>query len=549
MSETIRRVRPLAIALAAMTLLSLLGAVLLTGVMNRSLPEPEPFIIQVDPQSANSSDSGVEPMEGTIAIPRRASDPNGLLTGVRGVFVLFADRASPRLSGRLLAAAMADVGYAAVVLPVSADHFDQVPLKRVLDWVETRTGIQAEDVVAAGQGGIAAGLTAAFLDASPEYRPRQLVLISPSETGTQLTSGLAALPRTVVMTLIVGHETSLVSKAREYFLIASGEEAALIPGLRGTHELSAERILSADGQRRLVILPAFSKLNEGWSPRLHQTLQETLAAGANDPAIQPAPVRTLYNRLLMPIWTLMLLMLVPLLLTMTRSVMAAAAYRSAKMTDAPQRSQPGNWLVLLLYLPAAAVAIPAGRWLASLATDARLAEGFGFYALIGIHGWLLLLIHRFWTPAAQRSSPRPGFQAVAAGRTILFAILFLTAVFFWMTTVYGPGLMRDRLNPMIVPVALLLAPSMLSACIGYRRTRQRQRLFHTLAYLTVPALYLGVMAFVLDRATLAGAVGGILFLIVGRVVAKALSWDPAPQLIASAAGAWLMLMVWPLPLL
>jgi hypothetical protein len=57
------------------------------------------------------------------------------------------------------------------------------------------------------------------------------------------------------------------------------------------------------------------------------------------------------------------------------------------------------------------------------------------------------------------------------------------------------------------------------------------------------------MAFVLDRATLAGAVGGILFLIVGRVVAKALSWDTAPQLIASAAGAWLMLMVWPLPLL
>jgi hypothetical protein len=182
--------------------------------------------------------------------------------------------------------------------------------------------------------------------------------------------------------------------------------------------------------------------------------------------MQPAPVRTLYNRLLMPIWTLMLLMLVPLLLTMTRSVMAAAAYRSAKMTDAPQRALPGNWLVLLLYLPAAAAAIPAGRLLASLATDARLAEGFGFYALIGIHGWLLLLIHRFWTPAAQRSSPRPGFQAVAAGRTILFAILFLTAVFFWMTTVYGPGLMRDRLNPLIVPVAMLLAPSMLSACIG-----------------------------------------------------------------------------------
>jgi len=571
MSEATHRVRPLATALTVMTILALLGATLLTAIMNRSLPHPEPFIIEADQMRANSSDPASEPLTGTIAVLRGQSDSATGSSDIRGALILFADTASPRLSGRLLAAAMADVGILTVIIPISADHFDQVPLQHVLDWVKTRTGISASETVLAGQGGVAAGLAKACLEVAAVSRPRQLILIAPAETGAQLTSRLAALPRAVMMTLIVGNETTMTDKARAYFLAASGEDADLIPGIRGMHELSAERILSADGQRRLVILPAFSKLNEGWSPRLHQSLQQALVAGITGLSAEVGPVSTLYNRLLMPIWALMLLFLAPLFLTLTRSVMAAAAFRSTKTADTPAEGGsgagagpdvrhasgpgfrpgpgPGVWLELLLYLPAAVAAVPAGRWLASLAADTRLADGFGFYVLIGIHGWLLLLLHRFRPSAGDRSSTRSGFQAAATGRTVIFGLLFLTAIIFWITTVYGPGLLRERLDLLLVPIALVLAPSMLSACIGYRRTRHRQRLFHTLAHLAVPVLYLGIVAFVLGRATLAGITSGILFLIAGRVVAKALSWDPAPQLIASAAGAWLMLILWPLPLL
>ena len=148
------------------------------------------------------------------------------------------------------------------------------------------------------------------------------------------------------------------------YFVASGEDATLFPGLSGSFDLSPERYISIDGQRRLIILPAYSVFNAGWSPRLHQSIQESLATGTGADS-RPTPIKALYDRLLLPSWSLLLLAAVPLLLTLNRSLAAISL---------PRVPMPNRAFELLLYLPVTLLAIPAGRFLAFLAGDERLAE-------------------------------------------------------------------------------------------------------------------------------------------------------------------------------
>ena len=520
--------------LAGLTALAFMAAVFLTFLLHRKLPDPQPFTIAADGQTG--------PISGWIAFPPDQTTRDANLAEGPGMLILFADRAAPRVSDRLLAAALADAGFGLAVILTGSHDGDPLPLARIITGISSETGVQSEHMVTAWFGNHASRLTGELVSMQPEARPAGLVLVSPASQDRTLAGHLSGLSGSLKSTIITSSSEPSADVARALFHYASGEDASFFPGLDGPGELSPEVILSLDGRERLVLVPALSVFNEGWSPRLHQAVQQAVAMDPAAMAEGPVPVQDLYHRLLLPIWILMLLASVPLLLTLTRSSAATADDRM-NGGDAPFAAE------LMLYLPAAAAAMPIGRLLAGLAGDARLSGGYAFYAFIGAYGWLLMLLHLVWPSGRVTNRPGSRYDAVAVGRTILFAVIFLTAVIFWLTTVFGSLLPQGQTLLQLAPAAFLLMPAMLPACLGYRRTRTRQRLVLSLGHLAASSLFLAVLVWLQNPSAISGALSLMGLLLVGRIIAKSLSWDPAPQMIASAAGAWLMLLIQPIPLI
>jgi hypothetical protein len=398
-----------------------------------------------------------------------------------------------------------------------------------------------------------------------------LILITPVNPDDQLTVQLAALPINLKLTIISSSEPQAALSARNLFLAASGEDASLFPGTRGTNRLSPEMFLSVNGLQKLLIMPFLTVLNEGWSPRLQQAIQQAVATNAENAVFGPVSLRMLYSRLVLPVWILLLLAALPLLLTLTRSLHGKTNLRPVRILDADnatvnqQKAAPNKmaheklknrlprgpslWAEILLYLPAAVVAVPIGNLWARLAADDRLAGGYSFYALIGVYGWLFLLYQYLMLPKTVAVRPVGQHIGAITIRTILFASIYLAAIIFWLATVFGSNLPQGGNLQLMLPLTILLLPAMLPSCMGYRCTAKRQQITYSLLHLLPIAIYLAVFIFRHGASIIPGAALVFFLVIGGRNMAKALSWDPILQIVPSAAGSIFMLLLMPTPLL
>lgn len=551
--------RPFSVALAILTLLALIGALILTLLLNKTLPMLERFAVIADGKSAAINGWSIPPPAGRTGTEAFVG---------RGMLILLDDINSPRTSDRLLAASLADVGFGITVIPSLQETTGEAPISRIVTRIMDDTGLRTDQIVIAGRGTGADKLIAALPPEQSPLYPKDLILISPADEKHLLVTQLAALPINLKVTIISAAQPQASLAARDFFLAASGEDATLFPGLRSAQPLSPETILSINGLKRLVILPYLSVINEGWSPRLHQVLQQAVINVPKTAASVPGSIRTLYNRLLLPVWILLMLAAVPLLLTLTRTAQAKTASQTAMTADTSdfetgtrideqsvtsartlldRSGRRSPWFELLLYLPAAVAAIPLGHLMAGLAGDARLTGGYTLYAMIGIYGWLYFFWHLLFQPEPVVYRPAVERFGTMTARTVLFALVYLTAVLFWMTTMFGPILPQGRARLMLLPIWVLLLPAMLPACISYRRSIARQRISYTLLHLLPSAVLLLILSVPNGISALPGAAFILLLLIAGRITAKALSCDPSLQLIPSAAGSLLILLLCPMP--
>ncbi len=536
--ETDRRRRSIwSWILALLTAVSFIGAIGLTGLLDRKLPAMT--TLDWPTVTAGPTFSGDDRIQAWGYLPPGHAG-NSMGTGMaKGILLLFADHASIRMSDRMLAAALSDIGVGTVIVRTSRISIQPGDLEHILAKVRDFSGREATNITIAAWGGASAGLVQALSDVKTDGSPEGLILISPDGQDTRLAGLVSRFPPDRQLTILVSDDRRESDAGRQLFFLASGEDATLFPGISGTGSLSPEQFISVDGQRRLIILPAFSLFNEGWSPRLHRVIQDALPTGVSNPAAAGL-TRTLYDRLLLPLGILILLVATPLLFILQRSISMTAT------PSANRLKRPVGWMRLVpASLLSGAAAVPIGRLLAGLADDARLASGYAFYAMIGIFGWFFLILATAHRPARATEQHRSGHSIRATLMTVALALLYLTAVLFWIRTIFANVLPRGDHSLAVLVVALLLTPAMLPATMPLRQVSMRQELLVTWLHVAMPTGLFSALTVWTGCASIADVLFALVMLIAGRVMAKALSFLSAPPIISSVAGSLLMLLIWP----
>ncbi|NLC84592.1 MAG: hypothetical protein GX749_05900 [Ruminococcaceae bacterium] len=426
-----------------------------------------------------------------------------------GLVILFTDEQSPRLANRLLAAGLAEHGLGIAVIPgrsLNTDSPDQLQnISLQVNNLLRETGLGGHQVLYAGTSTTAGALLRLTAKSASLPQPRGILLLEPDLMRLDPSEFAPSLPAELATAIFASVDPASASSAADLFLWLSGEDASLFPGFSSNKPAAAQTWLSLNGNHRLVLMENISGVTTSWSPRLRavtvQAAAEMLASGPEAQLTVRNRLTTstalIYNRTLTALLALLLLAAAPLVLIIARQTQPAAV--AAIETRTPGLNP---WISLLLYLPAAALALPLGDLLAKTAADLQLSANFRFYALIGIYGWLhvlaYLLMHgvgrsgsnssgsgssqRVGSDFSSESSPRIdnnsnsdsdssqrgdnnfGYSGKATLLGGWLAVFLLGALVYWLFVLTGKLLPPTTLRLIFLidlPLVLLLAPAML----------------------------------------------------------------------------------------
>ncbi len=442
-----------------------------------------------------------------------------------GLVILFTDEQSPRLANRLLAAGLAEHGIGIAVIPgrsLNVDSPDQRQnISLQVNNLLRETGLGGHQVLYAGTSTAAGALLRLAAEsgsvtgsssgtgsgsssgtgsgsssssdsaASTLPQPRGILLLAPDSNNSDQRGYAPSLPAELATAIFASVDPAAASSAADLFLWLSGEDASLFPGFSSDTPAAVQTWLSLDGNHRLVLMEAVSGITASWSPRLRAvTVQAAAEMLASDPDAQLAvrnrlstSTSLIYNRTLTALLALLLLAAAPLVLILARQTQPATV--DILETRAPALNP---WISLLLYLPAAALGLPLGDLLAKAAADSHLSTNFRFYALIGIYGWLHVLVYllmrgtghfgnnsaNFGTSQkadnslSSGSSQTVGNNFAYSGKATLLggwlAAILLGALIYWLFVLTGKLIPPTTLRLFFLsdlPLVLLLAPAML----------------------------------------------------------------------------------------
>lgn len=560
--------------LAVLAAAALLGSLILTACLDRTLPDP------ATPSARQGS----------------------------GLVILFEDERAPRFASRLLAAGLATQGLGLAMLPEPT-----AALASDIARLQAESGLAADRLIYATHSGSVPALVRLLGQSSGLPRPGAVLLLDPEPGDTLQASDLTALPESLPLAVIASSSPDQARHAADLFLWLTGEDTTLFPGFRGSQPLASETWLSVDGRRRLALMPLLNPLGSSWSLRLQLAAVQSAAGmlAPDAPAQSEASARlsaaaaTLYSRTLMALTALLLLIAAPLLAILARQARESSLLRQlppsgpARSTVQAQPSGPARTashdqpsvptrtadlklpagIALPLYLPAAVLALPAGQLLASLADDSRLATGYRFYALLGIYGWLWLIAqairrltaHPDGTETAGVPETVPGIRpAILHGRhadrgsrqvvpptltSTAMAMLLLAAAAGWLQTMTGALTLHASyglLLLLLLPLGLLMLPALLPFSSAFSQPEADMGAFIAFLHGLLPALFLLALKLADSPgdplgALLAAAAGAILLLAV-RTVSRSLSAPGVRPLLPALAGLLLLLLFQPFPL-
>ncbi len=560
--------------LALLAAAALLGSLLLTAYLDRTLPDP------ATPSARQGS----------------------------GLVILFEDERAPRFASRLLAAGLATQGLGLAILPEP-----DAALAGDIARLQAESGLASDRLIYAAPSGSVPALVRLLGQSSGLPRPGAVLLLDPEPGDPLQSSDLATLPESLPLAVIASSSPDQARHAADLFLWLTGEDTTLFPGFRGGQPLAPETWLSVDGRRRLALMPLLTPLGSSWSLRLQlaavQSAADMLATDA--PAQLEASARlsataaTLYSRTLMALTALLLLIAAPLLAILARQAREsshprqlppAGPVRTADqeppagpartagqvLSAGPARSVglklPAG-IALPLYLPAAVLALPAGQLLATLAGDSRLATGYRFYALLGIYGWLWLIAQTIRRLIARPTDTEtagvpetvPGIRpAVLHGRhsvrgarqivppaltSAAMALLLLAAAAGWLQTMTGALTLHASyglLLLLLLPLGLLMLPALLPFSSAFSQPEADMGAFIALLHGLLPALFLFALKLADSPAdplgALLAAVAGTVLLLAVRTVSRSLSAPGVRPLLPALAGLLLLLLFQPFPL-
>lgn len=488
-----------------------------------------------------------------------------------GLVILFTDEQSPRLANRLLAAGLAEHGLGIAVIPgrsLNTDSPDQLQnISLQVNNLLRETGLGGHQVLYAGTSTTAGALLRLTAKSASLPQPRGILLLEPDLMRLDPSEFAPSLPAELATAIFASVDPASASSAADLFLWLSGEDASLFPGFSSNKPAAAQTWLSLNGNHRLVLMENISGVTTSWSPRLRavtvQAAAEMLASGPEAQLTVRNRLTTstalIYNRTLTALLALLLLAAAPLVLIIARQTQPAAV--AAIETRTPGLNP---WISLLLYLPAAALALPLGDLLAKTAADLQLSANFRFYALIGIYGWLhvlaYLLMHGVGrsgsnssgSDSSQRGDNNFGYSGKATLLGGWLAVFLLGALVYWLFVLTGKLLPPTTLRLIFLidlPLVLLLAPAMLPYVVAQPTAKWLPSALAALGRGLLPLLFLFGLRLLDNPAAplqaLAATAAAAVILFSARSLARAVYLPGSRITVTLMAGLLLILLLRP----
>ncbi len=488
-----------------------------------------------------------------------------------GLVILFTDEQSPRLANRLLAAGLAEHGLGIAVIPgrsLNTDSPDQLQnISLQVNNLLRETGLGGHQVLYAGTSTTAGALLRLTAKSASLPQPRGILLLEPDLMRLDPSEFAPSLPAELATAIFASVDPASASSAADLFLWLSGEDASLFPGFSSNKPAAAQTWLSLNGNHRLVLMENISGVTTSWSPRLRavtvQAAAEMLASGPEAQLTVRNRLTTstalIYNRTLTALLALLLLAAAPLVLIIARQTQPAVV--AAIETRAPGLNP---WISLLLYLPAAALALPLGDLLAKTAADLQLSANFRFYALIGIYGWLhvlaYLLMHGVGrsgsnssgSDSSQRGDNNFGYSGKATLLGGWLAVFLLGALVYWLFVLTGKLLPPTTLRLIFLidlPLVLLLAPAMLPYVVAQPTAKWLPSALAALGRGLLPLLFLFGLRLLDNPAAplqaLAATAAAAVILFSARSLARAVYLPGSRITVTLMAGLLLILLLRP----